>query len=196
MRFILARHGETEANVGGIYSGWTDFPLTDKGKKQIKKLGKALKRYEDIECIYSSPLQRALSTAKAISKVIDKQIHTVDCLKEMNFGVFDGKTGDEIQGQYQTEWKMWIEDYVNYRIPEGENLIDVYDRIIEFIDSLKNKEGTCLIVTHGGIIQTIITYLLDIGLDKMWHFQCPPAGYAEIEYSDNFGFIRRLTTSE
>jgi len=196
MRLVLARHGQTEANIGGIYSGWTDFPLTDKGKKQIEKLGESLRRYEDIECIYSSPLPRALSTAKAISKIIDKQIHTIDCLKEMNFGVFDGKTGDEIQDQYQNEWKLWNEDYVNYRIPEGENLIDVYDRIIEFVDSIKNKEGTYLIVTHGGIIQTIITYLLDLELNKMWHFQCPPAGYVEIEYNNNFGFLKRLTTCE
>lgn len=194
MRFILARHGETEANKGGIFSGWTDFPLTNEGKKQIKKLGKELKRYEDIECVYSSPLPRALSTAKAIAGIIEKEIHTEDCLKEMNFGVFDGKTFSEIQSQYEVEWKMWNDDYINYRIPDGENLIDVYERIVEFIDRLKNNDGTCVIVTHGGIIQTIITYLLDLGLDKMWHFQCPPAGYVEIEYNDNFGFLRRLST--
>lgn len=193
MKFILVRHGETEANIGGIYSGWTDFPLTQKGDRDIQAIAKALKRYKNIDIIYSSPLNRALTTAKAISASINKEIQIADNLKEMNFGIFDGKEREYIQKIYADQWRCWLEDYVNYRIPEGENLIDVYDRIKNFIDKLIEKDKDSIIVTHGGIIQTMITYLLDLGLDKMWHFQCPPAGYVEIEYSDNFGFLRRLT---
>ncbi|WIV11788.1 histidine phosphatase family protein [Proteiniborus sp. MB09-C3] len=193
MKFILVRHGETEANIGGIYSGWTDFPLTEKGNKDIQATAKNLKRYKNVDIIYSSPLNRALTTAKAISASINKEIQIVDNLKEMNFGIFDGKEGQYIQKNHDNEWKSWIEDYVNYRIPEGENLIDLYDRIKVFLDKLIEKDKDSIIVTHGGVIQVMITHLLDLGLDKMWHFQCPPAGYAEIEYVDNFGFLRRLT---
>ncbi|TAH63110.1 MAG: histidine phosphatase family protein [Gottschalkiaceae bacterium] len=192
MKFILVRHGETEANIGGIYSGWTDFPLTEKGNKDIQATARALKRYMDIDIIYSSPLNRALSTAKAISAAINKEIQVVPNLKEMNFGIFDGKERKYIQKNHSSEWDSWLKDYVNYRIPQGENLLDVYDRIVDFIDMLIEKDKSCIIVTHGGIIQTMITHLLDLDLDKMWHFQCPPAGYVEIEYIDNFGYLRRL----
>lgn len=192
MKFILVRHGETEANIGGIYSGWTDFPLTEKGNKDIQATANALKRYKDIDKIYSSPLNRALNTAKAISEAMNKEIQIVPNLKEMNFGIFDGKEREYIQKNHLNEWDLWIKDYVNYRIPQGENLLDVYDRIVDFINELIEKNKSCIIVTHGGIIQTIITYLLDLGLDKMWHFQCPPSGYVEIEYVDNFGYLRRL----
>lgn len=192
MKFILVRHGETEANIGGIYSGWTDFPLTEKGNKDIQATANALKRYKDIDKIYSSPLNRALNTAKAISETMNKEIQIVPNLKEMNFGIFDGKEREYIQKNHLNEWDLWIKDYVNYRIPQGENLLDVYDRIVDFINELIEKNKSCIIVTHGGIIQTIITYLLDLGLDKMWHFQCPPSGYVEIEYVDNFGYLRRL----
>lgn len=192
MKFILVRHGETEANIGGIYSGWTDFPLTEKGNKDIQATARALKRYADIDIIYSSPLNRALSTAKAISAAINKEIQVVPNLKEMNFGIFDGKEREYIQKNHSSEWDSWLKDYVNYRIPQGENLLDVYDRIVDFIDMLIEKDKSCIIVTHGGIIQTMITHLLDLGLDKMWHFQCLPAGYVEIEYVDNFGYLRRL----
>lgn len=194
MKFILVRHGETEANIGDIYSGWTDFPLTEKGSKAIKATAEALKRYENIEIIYSSPLNRALTTAKVISASINKEIKIVDNLREMNFGIFDGKERRHIQESYAKEWKSWIEDYVNYRIPEGENLIDVYNRIKDFINKLIEEDKDSIIVTHGGIIQTMITYLLDLGLDKIWRFQCPPAGYVEIEYIDKFGYIKRLTS--
>lgn len=193
MKFILVRHGETEANTGGIFSGWTDFPLTQKGNKDIQFTAKTLKKYKNIEKIYSSPLNRTLTTANAISTELKKDIQIVDALKEMNFGIFDGKKNDYIQEKHPEEWKSWLKDYVNYRIPEGENLIDVFHRIKELVDRLIEKNKDCIIVTHGGIIQVMITYLLDLGLDKMWHFQCPPAGYVEIEYVDKFGYMRRLS---
>ncbi len=193
MKFILVRHGETEANIGGIYSGWTDFPLTEKGNLDIQATAEALKRYRDVDIIYSSPLNRTLKTANAISASLKKNIQIVDSLKEMNFGIFDGKQNKYIEENHPEEWEAWLKDYVNYRIPEGENLIDVFDRIKELVDRLIEKDKDCIIVTHGGIIQVMITYLLDLGLDKMWHFQCPPAGYVEIEYVDNFGYMRRLS---
>lgn len=193
MKFILVRHGETEANTGGILSGWTDFPLTEKGNEDILATAEKLKEYKDVDIIHSSPLNRTLVTANAISAALKKDIQIVDNLKEMNFGIFDGKENKYIQENYIDEWKAWLKDYVNYRIPEGENLIDVLDRIKDFVDRLIEKDKDCIIVTHGGIIQVMITYLLDLGLDKMWHFQCPPAGYVEIEYVDNFGYLRRLT---
>lgn len=193
MKLILVRHGETEANVGGIYSGWTDFPLTEKGNKDILATAEALKRYKYIDVIYSSPLNRALRTANVISAALNKDIKVVDNLKEMNFGIFDGKKNKYIKENYPAEWESWLKDYVNYRIPEGENLLDVLNRIKGFIDKLIESDKDSIIVTHGGIIQVMTTYLLDLGLDKMWHFQCPPAGYVEIEYVDNFGYLRRLS---
>ncbi|MFA5523108.1 MAG: histidine phosphatase family protein [Tissierellales bacterium] len=193
MKLILVRHGETEANIGGIYSGWTDFPLTEKGNKDILTTAVTLKRYKNVDIIYSSPLNRTLTTANAISAELKKDIQIVDILKEMNFGIFDGKKNEYIKENYPEEWKTWLEDYVNYRIPEGENLLDVLDRIKDFIDKTIEKDKDCIIITHGGIIQVMITYLLDLGLDKMWHFKCSPAGYVEIEYVDNFGYMRRLS---
>ena len=193
MKFILVRHGETEANISGIFSGWTDFPLTEKGNKDILATAETLKRYKEVDLIYSSPLNRTLTTANVISSVLKKDIQIVENLKEMNFGIFDGKKNKYIQENYPTEWELWLKDYVNYRIPEGENLLDVLGRIKDFIDKLIEKDKDSIIVTHGGIIQVMITYLLDLSLDKIWHFQCPPAGYVEIEYIDKFGYIRRLS---
>lgn len=193
MKLLLVRHGETEANIGGIFSGWTDFPLTEKGNRDIQATAKTLKRYKDIDVIYSSPLNRTVTTANVISAELKKDIQIVDALKEMNFGIFDGKKNEYIKENHPDEWKTWLEDYVNYRIPEGENLLDVLDRIKNFIEKTIEKDKDCIIVTHGGIIQVMITYLLNLGLDKMWHFQCLPAGYVEIEYIDNFGYMRRLS---
>lgn len=194
MKFILVRHGETKANVDGVYSGWSNYELTEKGKLQIKTLAKELKAYK-VDAIYASPLGRTMETANEIAKVIGKEIVTDDNLKEINFGVFDGKTAKEIEENYPEEWESWLKDYESYRIPEGECLQDVINRVKGFIDSIKEEEGCYIIVSHGGVIQSIITYLLDLELKKMWHFKCTPGGYVEIDYTNNFGYLKKLMPS-
>ncbi len=191
LKLILVRHGETKANAHGIYSGWTNYDLTSKGEAQIKKVAELLKD-EDIDIIYSSPLQRALTTAKAIAERLNKEIVTNEKMKEFNFGIFEGKTNKEISTQFKKEYENWTSDYINYRIPQGECLKDLYDRVNEFINDLKSSDKTYLIVTHGGIIQAVITILLDIDLNKIWSFRIRPGCLVEIEWNDGIGILNKL----
>ncbi|WP_427339678.1 alpha-ribazole phosphatase [Caloranaerobacter sp. DY30410] len=191
MKLILVRHGETQANIDKLYSGWTDFPLTDRGKEQVKNLLEILSK-ENIDTIYSSPLSRALVTAEIISKHIGKKIYVSEKLKEMNFGIFEGKSYKEISETYHLEWEKWINDNIKYRIPNGESLIDMYNRVTQFIDKLKDKDGTFLLVTHAGVIRIVITYLLNLNIDEMWHFKILPGGLVEILYENDFGVLTKL----
>lgn len=194
MKFILVRHGETKANLGGIYSGWSNYNLTARGELQIDLLAGRLKYY-DADIIYSSPLGRAMESAKIIAKVIKKEIEIVEELKEINFGIFDGKTVKEIEEDHLEEWQAWMDDYQVYKIPQGESLEDLIVRTKGFIDTIKNKEGTCIIVSHRGVIGSILAYLLDIEASRMWNFTCPPGTYMEIDHIDNFAYLRRITPS-
>ena len=194
MKFILVRHGETMANIGKIYSGWSNYELSEKGKLQIKILAEELRIY-NADTIYASSLGRTMETAKEIGKIIGKEVVSEDNLREMNFGIFDGKTAKEIEECYPDEWRTWINEYESYRIPEGESLQDMLDRVRKFIDSIKDKEGTAIIVSHCGVIQATITYLLNLELKKMWNFTCSPAGYVEVDYINNFGYLRKLIPS-
>ncbi|WP_054870644.1 alpha-ribazole phosphatase [Caloranaerobacter sp. TR13] len=191
MRLILIRHGETQANVERIYSGWTDFPLTEKGKQQINSILDILSK-ANIDILYSSPLSRALVTAEIISKHIGKKIYVSEKLKEMNFGIFEGKSYIEISETHHLEWERWINDNIKYRIPNGESLTDMYNRVTQFIDGLKDKTGTFLLVTHAGVIRIVITYLLNLNIDKMWHFKILPGCLVEILYENDFGILTRL----
>ncbi len=194
MKFILVRHGETVANIEKVYSGWSNYDLTEKGKLQIKILAEELKTY-NVDVIYTSPLGRTMETATEIAKITEKEIVIDDNLREINFGVFDGKTAKQIEETYPVEWDNWIKDYECYKIPEGECLKDMLNRVKGFMDSIKNKDGTCIIVSHAGVIQSIVTYLLDLDLKKMWHFQCTTGGYIEIDYKNDFGYLRKLIPS-
>ncbi len=192
MRIILLRHVETRANADNKYIGHSNSEYTEKGKKQIEGILKFLSK-ESFERIYSSPLPRALKLAEMISYQQNCELLIEDSLKEMNFGIFEGKSYQEAMSEYKDEWKKWTDDYINYRIPDGECYLDLHQRVTTFIDSLKGK--STLLLTHGGIIQTIITYLLDLDIDDRWHFKIPPGGLVEIEYENNYGIISRLIKS-
>lgn len=196
MKLILARHAQTEANKNGIFSGWTDYPLTDKGIWQTERLGYELKKNYNIDEMYSSPLGRAMKTSKAVSKSIERKIITTESLKEVNFGLFEGKTGKEIEKDHRDHWRTWHDDYVNYRIPDGENLRDLLARIKPLINNLRQTDKTCLIVAHSAVIQVAITYLLDIDLRRMWNFKVQNCGYVEFECNPEFAIIKQLWNIE
>lgn len=192
MKLIFARHAETKANKNKIFSGWTDYPLTEKGEAQAKRLAYELKKNYNIDEMYSSPLGRAMSTSDIVSASIEREVIVTECLKEVNFGLFEGKTGIEIESEHGDHWRSWHNDFVNYRLPEGENLIDLLSRIKPLIDNLRKTDKVCLLLAHSAVIQVAITYLLDIDLKKMWNFQVKNCSYVEFECTSDFAFIKQL----
>ncbi len=190
MKLILIRHVQTQGNAEKRYIGTTKSEYTQKGKNQIRFILDSLKN-RDFDLVYSSPMPRVLKIAKKISQISDNELIIEDSLIEMNFGLFENKTYKEIRSNHKKEWDKWVNDYINYRIPSGETVIEVYKRVEEFISKL-DKEGTYVIATHGGIIQTIITILLDLDIDQRWHFKIDTGSITEIEYKNNYGVLTKL----
>ncbi len=166
----LVRHGESEANVQKRYSGITDVDLSEKGKLQAAAAGKRLLA-EKISNVYSSPLKRAVDTAKIICREInldENKIITEDCLIEVNFGVFENLTWDEIILKYKEESEKWIYERHKYKFPDGESYDDIIKRTADFIDSVPDNS---LIVTHFGVIQSILLYLGISDDNNLWDFK-------------------------
>lgn len=154
----LVRHGESEANIQRRYSGITDVDLSQSGRMQAKVAGQHL-IYEKILNIYSSPLKRARDTAKIICNEINIDIHKIiiePCLVEVNFGIFENMTWDELRLNYREETENWILKKHKYKFPEGEDYEDIIKRISVFMDNVPDNS---LIVTHFGVIQSILLYL-------------------------------------
>ncbi|KAF2956118.1 histidine phosphatase family protein [Marinitoga sp. 38H-ov] len=164
MKLILIRHVETEANIRGIFSGWSNYNITENGLKQINVLKKIFKnKYADY--IISSPLYRAYYTALEISKVLNNKIIIDERMKEINFGIFDGKTIEEIKEKYYNEYMLWMEDYRKYCFPKGECYTSFFKRIDEFLSKL-DKNKRYIIVTHGGVINYIMEKYSYIKFDR------------------------------
>lgn len=190
MKVYLLRHGETEGNVKGSYSGITDTPLTELGKQQAVD---AHLRFEDIkfDVVVSSPLSRALDTARVFT---DTKILTNEGLKEMNFGLFEGMTYDEIQEKYPEEAKKWAGTTKGYTFPEGESLNSFYDRVIKVYQDIieNNQVENLLIVAHSGVIKSILAEEISEGFDHFWKFKIDNCKVAIVEYSDDYKYLTAL----
>ena len=152
MNIVFVRHGRICISKQRRYIGREDVRLLPEGFDDIKKL----KNY--IECIsfgtvYSSPLLRAKQSAAILS---DKYI-TDERLMKANFGIFEGKTYEEICSKFPVECEKWANDYVNYNIPEGESLSVLFDRVENFLDDISKKDGNILAVTHEGVIRCALS---------------------------------------
>mgnify|MGYP001599786738 CR=1 FL=1 len=104
-RIIIIRHGETDHSLENRYSGFSDPPLNDKGIWQAERLAYRM-RNEKVDVAYSSGLKRAYETAKIVFK--NKVIEKLANFSEMNFGIFEGLTYEEIIKKHSRLYKSWI----------------------------------------------------------------------------------------
>jgi len=104
---LLIRHGETEWNSLGKWQGQQDSPLTDQGISQAAALGHRLKlSLQQVDRVYSSDLPRAKRTAEIINAILAARepVHEVSLLRERSFGIFEGRTRDEVMKDFPTQY--------------------------------------------------------------------------------------------
>lgn len=152
MNIYIIRHSETKYNKLGITQGRKDSPLTQAGKKIAEKLGKKLKN-KNIAKIYSSDLGRCIETSKIINKLLKVKIIPSPELREINYGIFNGKPEKDIK-------KVFEFKNADTAPPGGESFNQVKRRLLSFLKSpnLKKEKGPILIVTHDGCLKAILSY--------------------------------------
>ncbi|MBI4121095.1 MAG: class I tRNA ligase family protein [Parcubacteria group bacterium] len=163
--FFLMRHGEARSNKEGFVSASVSARnnLTEKGKREVDKAAKFLRR-QSIDLIIASPLERtketAFRTAKNLGLKKDKVIFS-DLIRETGVGVFEGKPISEWQSQFSS-----LEDKFKIRPQGGEHINDIKSRIIPFLYETDRKytKKNILIVSHA---------------DPLWALYMGALGYTE-----------------
>ena len=153
-QLFLVRHGETLHNVAGIAQGWNDSDLSDKGRRQVRALAERLAQQEPT-AIYSSPLGRALSTAQVIAEATGIEIRTLDDLREMNYGSWEGRSYLDVR--HDEIFPRWIDD-PDCPCPDGESHNDVLRRMERALASVDSARA--IVVAHGTAIRIAATLLL------------------------------------
>ncbi|MCR1934830.1 alpha-ribazole phosphatase [Clostridium tepidum] len=188
MNIYLIRHGETEQNKRKNFYGKLDVGLNEKGKEQSYKAGEFLKNI-DFNKIYISDRKR---TRETVEKILEMNkfyknkksiIYKDERINEIDFGLFEGKSYEEICSLYPKEKEEWEKDWKNFTPPQGESAREFYNRVKSFMKHIqKEDEGNYLIVTHGGVIRMIYSYILQNNMDFYWNFASRNGDITLIKY--------------
>ncbi|HEV8432412.1 MAG TPA: histidine phosphatase family protein [Thermoanaerobaculia bacterium] len=165
-KLILIRHGETVHNVDRIAQGWNDSALSPRGEQQVTALARRIAAM-DVDAIYSSTLNRALTSAKAIAKLTSHEITTLDDLREMNYGGWEGQSFLDVRKNDEETYRRWIDDG-DVPCPNGESHNDVRRRIEAAVTTMDGRNVVA--VSHGTAIRIAATALLQLPIGAARHF--------------------------
>ncbi|MBS3907681.1 MAG: histidine phosphatase family protein [Syntrophaceae bacterium] len=167
IKIYIARHGETTWNAEGRIQGWSDPGLSPLGYAQSLALFEHLKT-RPLGAVYSSDLQRSYLTAQPIARHLGLPILRQTELKEIGFGILEGKNLFQFDEELKQEWNRFKDDRFSYRIPGAENYTDVANRLTPFMERiLQQHEGEeILIVGHRVVNRLLIGMFLGFPLEK------------------------------
>ncbi|MDR3069640.1 MAG: histidine phosphatase family protein [Propionibacteriaceae bacterium] len=159
VRVIIIRHGKTKWNEIHKYLGSTDLPLSEMGRGQARTLFDT-HTLPKPDVLFVSPKIRCRETAQILFPGIEQVV--VDDLREVDFGVFEGRSHTEMREN--PVYQAWVKTNCQGPIPGGESFPDSYARVIPaFTAALKQvpEDQLAVFVLHGGTIMNIIRGFVD-----------------------------------
>lgn len=177
-------HGACEEIRKGAYIGTKDVELSAEGIEELKKLDSEFD-YPGTPVIFTSPLKRCLQTCEIIYPSIKPIV--IDQLRECSFGEWEGMTAEDLSKK--EDFKKWLAGDTSVKPPKGESSADFTRRVCnifrDIVDGLiKTGNTNCVIVTHGGVIMTLLSV-----------YGLPQAKPFEWTMGDGCGFSMRVTPS-
>ncbi len=184
MDIIFIRHGETKDNIKKIYSR-KEASLSIKGQEEILTIKGKLNN-KSFGKVYVSPLKRTKETLELLELEGIEDFR----IEEYDFGIFAGKSYEEVTEIYPKETKLWIEDYINYKIPKGESFKEFYLRVIDFLEGIiESGEENILVITHEGVIKAALCWVFD-NIEYFYKFKVNNGSIVTISVNDGYKYIK------
>ncbi len=161
-QLILVRHGETSANIDGVWHGSTDTALTAKGHRQAERVAEYLGReYADAARVYSSPLQRARDTALPIARALGVELNVTEGLSEFHLGSWEGKSYASLFSEYKLFENMKSDP--EFAPHGGESPRQVAERFGGALHRIAagHPGQRVVVVAHGGALAIALGDLID-----------------------------------
>jgi alpha-ribazole phosphatase len=171
-RIYLLRHGEVQGAGVRRYNGHADVPLSERGITQYHGLKERFGGTRIAAC-YTSDLCRCVVGAKILAPDLGVTPVLERDLRELNIGVWEGMTWEAIMERYPDEWQSRLADIVNYRVPEGENLVDLQARLMPVIDRIvtQHRGEEVVVVAHGGANRVILLNAIGAPLSALFNIE-------------------------
>ena len=182
VKVTLMRHGEPEG--GKRFRGHSlDDPLTDLGWQQMRN---AVKDKEGWDHVVTSPLLRCQNFAHEIAEQQGIDCETIDDLKEISFGHWEGKSRAIVRAMHAKEYAQFYANPERHTPKKAEQLGVFYRRILAVIKQIQidYDNQSILMVTHAGVIRAILSHALDTPINTMYKMNISNASLTDIELGE------------
>ncbi|HEX2250162.1 MAG TPA: histidine phosphatase family protein [Gemmatimonadales bacterium] len=183
--FVLVRHALCDPVGLSIAGRRPGIHLNDVGKEQADRLAARL-RAIPFAAVYSSPLERALETARPLAVSQELEVQVATGFTEIDFGDWTGRTLAELDEL--PDWRRFNSFRSGARIPGGENMADVLARVLHEIDRLCERHSAAgepiAVVSHGDVLRLLLAHALGVSPDHMQRLELSPASISilQLEY--------------
>ena len=177
--FALIRHASHALLGHTIVGRLPGVQLSARGLREAEALASRLEGWP-IQALYSSPLERARATAAAIADRLRLEVQAADELNEIDYGAWTNRTLADLREL--PEWRRFNLFRSGSRIPGGESMVEVQDRMLQLIERLccVHPEQTVALVGHGDVIKAALAYYLGVPLDLFGRIELSPASLSVI----------------
>lgn len=171
-RIYLMRHGQVEGHEEKRYNGQGEVLLTDQGEAQFGLLKLRLEK-KPLKAVYSSDLSRCRQGAETVASGHALETISLPELRELHIGDWEGMTWKEIQRLYPGAWQARLDDIVNYRVPNGESLLEMSQRVLPALREIlaRHPDEEVAIVGHGGVNRVILLDAIGAPLEQLFHVE-------------------------
>ena len=181
------RHGETTASQTGGYCGTLDPDLTPEGYQMAEDFANAYKSLPWV-AVFSSPLRRAVATAKPLCEAAGIRMQLKNGLRETAYGQWEGKTPEEVNCEFHDDYVRWLAD-PGWNAPTGgERGIDIARRSSPVIEEIEQacSAGNVLVVSHKATTRIMLCSLIGIDVGRFRdRISMPVASVSIIEMAVN-----------
>ncbi|HEY6897649.1 MAG TPA: histidine phosphatase family protein [Rhodocyclaceae bacterium] len=186
VRFCIVRHGETDWNTQRRLQGHIDIGLNPVGHRQAAAAAQGLVGLH-FDAFLASDLLRTRETAAAITAVLGIKPHLEPDLRERHYGVFQGRTADEVAIHFPEAYAAYKSRDEHYEFGDGESLHDFAHRISSTMTRLAETHAgqTVLLVAHGGVLDVIYRRAMGRDLSGPRDFPIPNAALNWISVGPN-----------
>jgi broad specificity phosphatase PhoE len=173
---FFIRHAETD--MAGTFCGHSDPPINTRGREQIQELISALND-EVIECVFTSDLERAVSTAEILADAFGVSCIKKPNLREIYFGSWEGLMWEQIQERDEAYARRWTETYPNLPAPGGESFADFQTRVGSEVTKIFNETDwrQAAVVTHAGVMRVILQLMCGLAENEAWELTKPHCSF-------------------
>lgn len=198
-RLLLVRHGQTSMSIDRRYSGRGDVELTDHGRWQAAAVAKRVAAFagarQDASSplpVVSSPLRRAVDTAREVATLLGSEVRTHTGLTETDFGEWEGLTFVEASRRHPDVHRAWLGD-TSVVPPGGESFDAVHQRVRRARDNILSEYGgqDVVVVSHVTPIKTLLRMGLAAGPELLFRLHLDLASLSIVEfYPDGNASVR------